>query len=1564
METGRQVLEELKGVQERGPPSSSDWKADETAECSVIEDTIVERNPLSVPSGIMKGKEEATSGFPVPVKRSLWKQRLDKARGKGQGETPMQRPTPSPKKGKAVSSVQQEKEKETPPLLSPPPPPVRPPSHSIPAADREYVQLKESVDEENRRRLQAMTAGELSAAHAEVASLLENPRLRAVFQKRAAAAAAASGKKRQAPPDPSTSRDDRREKTGPSKPQQEKEEPAPSQPLTFTFQPSGTSPINPDTDSHPHPPEDPFLCHLTEGDFEKLEWTNPPGPTENFMFEEEGPASGASFRIRLENLRFDFEGNLCSKLPSPSLDADDADSDPRLALLRAYEEEANEDPLFYSRGLHHHGKDPALPGYTLPELIHLSQSSFVPQKIMAIRTLAQTLRQAANGGGLVRKAVDSVGVGSGQKGSWEERERERGEMRGALGFGWLRWQRYLVGPLALPWKVRILLDDPRPLVQLHALGLMAALFAPQRAKHLLPPVTHKGLLSMPSHLSDGLDVLRVVSGGEGASPFSQWREVMGWDLVHSACVDGGRDEEEEEEEEGGEEEGVRDSVFLKDDPVTALVVRTEVADRLSSLLETLPGRLAAVDEGGRARDSVLVVVASLVCRGRFAASLLGRHERLLRSIREAWIKFVEEGGGNLDQEARGRVCVLFLYLFRRWSESVGTILHDSAGRNFEESLSGSSFRDVCLSVLCGDWSEETVIEAFRLLRCWWEKGGGTQREALEDLEMISRRLERLSPHGVGAGGEKCLGEGSGLGEDGLVLGSEMCLVVESVLKRTASGEEEMKVVYREILPHVCRVLSTASALLDEQESRVEENGRDPDEMVSVEGVREAAGEMEERRRKVRLALLCSLPALRLALLLLNRKGAWEAAESESVKQMLWRALGREKGESTAFDRFIRSVQIIESSVVPLSGLTFGAALCSLSSESGWAPGSGGVEHDGVLVSDPVGADCCLCDDEKGPTVLSVLAGILCVCLVEEIRSLAQSSGTGETGQAFRGRLESWLYQVAAGVNIEKMKIERRGDEPSELFAFQGLSRHAPCVLADPLARALVSLSPVERGHFPLSEGTSGGIEGGGREDALRVASALAFAACVPTLSHDSVLLQRFCADSGGFVLPVSTLTERLRESSQGSAEALDVFRYSPLGSVSTLIARGDGSERGAAADLLGRLLVQQQSSPSSCRDTAFSQTVGTWEGDESSVLLALLLPPSRRFLAAVSGLIEQGEEGEEASGVSGEDRQVGRRELARVLKFAVPPCKDHGQRESGVQVRSDGGDREGKSEGEEKKFQLSDPSLVALTRSLSWGISEGEMVRAGGRLLSFFSDSGFGDPLLSSAVWALARGDLPLKLRRQTLEGQEGEPSPLIALLRTPAVLPVEDEDKGEASVPLVGCFHDYVSLYPPNRTLTRPGPPRFDLSGGGPGVSWLRASLRQLQWKEGGLQEGEGEVEGKERARDRDFVPGRKRNRWDEDGNSFWGPSDTGRIALAIKEALVCSPPMSLDGDHGASESAGGASNLESLRSLFTLEAADEAEGKRDEDAELGEEVGYRASLPFYTMTSVFKASVKETRC
>ncbi|XP_022799049.1 RNA polymerase II-associated protein 1-like [Stylophora pistillata] len=93
--------------------------------------------------------------------------------------------------------------------------------------------------------------------------------------------------------------------------------------------------------------------HMDTVEYEKLEWIKD-CPPPNALESKEG-----------NQARFDFNGCLVSKMDNV--------------------------PVYL--GLHHHGKDPSSPGYTLEELCILARSSFLQQRVLALQVLAKIIRE-------------------------------------------------------------------------------------------------------------------------------------------------------------------------------------------------------------------------------------------------------------------------------------------------------------------------------------------------------------------------------------------------------------------------------------------------------------------------------------------------------------------------------------------------------------------------------------------------------------------------------------------------------------------------------------------------------------------------------------------------------------------------------------------------------------------------------------------------------------------------------------------------------------------------------------------------------------------------------------------------------------------------------------------------------------------------------------------------------------------------------------------------------------------------------------------------------------------
>jgi hypothetical protein len=108
---------------------------------------------------------------------------------------------------------------------------------------------------------------------------------------------------------------------------------------------------------------------LTTKEIAKLEWTNP-------VAEQDTDDS----EIRAS--RYDFNGN-----------------------------ESSEQQETYLPELYHHGDEPGRPGYTLDELLHLSQSGFASQKALAVKSLGAISENQAKKGPKTRRQFHRLLIG-------------------------------------------------------------------------------------------------------------------------------------------------------------------------------------------------------------------------------------------------------------------------------------------------------------------------------------------------------------------------------------------------------------------------------------------------------------------------------------------------------------------------------------------------------------------------------------------------------------------------------------------------------------------------------------------------------------------------------------------------------------------------------------------------------------------------------------------------------------------------------------------------------------------------------------------------------------------------------------------------------------------------------------------------------------------------------------------------------------------------------------------------------------------------------------------------
>lgn len=141
-----------------------------------------------------------------------------------------------------------------------------------------------------------------------------------------------------------------------------------------------TEPISADTIHFPRAPQPPdldpssatFLDDLHSkyfpslpADVDKLEWMRSSSSSNKNSYD---PSQTA---LKPGDIRFDFKGSLIP--PTKALSV----------------------PV--SEGLHHHGDAPEAAGYTIPELAHLSRSTYAPQRCIASQTLGRILFKLGKG---------------------------------------------------------------------------------------------------------------------------------------------------------------------------------------------------------------------------------------------------------------------------------------------------------------------------------------------------------------------------------------------------------------------------------------------------------------------------------------------------------------------------------------------------------------------------------------------------------------------------------------------------------------------------------------------------------------------------------------------------------------------------------------------------------------------------------------------------------------------------------------------------------------------------------------------------------------------------------------------------------------------------------------------------------------------------------------------------------------------------------------------------------------------------------------------------------------
>ncbi|KAL9598771.1 MAG: hypothetical protein Q9219_004268 [cf. Caloplaca sp. 3 TL-2023] len=250
---------------------------------------------------------------------------------------------------------------------------------------------RDNIDMENRQRIARMSSEDIDQARKELMSglsesLIERLLKKANIDEPSVGAADGKNSSKKLPSnkkvtfeakvsEATITQQQSQEDASDSKPENPKTEPPNDQPVPSTSGypaiPSFHFPQPPTPPSLD--PEDPdFLSKLHSTYFPSLpanpnalSWMQPPDPAENEAY------SPTRDNLPPSAVRFDFKGRL---LP------------PRLAAQ-----------IPPTKGLHHHGTAPEAAGYTIPELAHLSRSSFPAQRCIAYQTLGRILYRLGTG---------------------------------------------------------------------------------------------------------------------------------------------------------------------------------------------------------------------------------------------------------------------------------------------------------------------------------------------------------------------------------------------------------------------------------------------------------------------------------------------------------------------------------------------------------------------------------------------------------------------------------------------------------------------------------------------------------------------------------------------------------------------------------------------------------------------------------------------------------------------------------------------------------------------------------------------------------------------------------------------------------------------------------------------------------------------------------------------------------------------------------------------------------------------------------------------------------------
>ncbi|RUS27606.1 hypothetical protein BC938DRAFT_483001 [Jimgerdemannia flammicorona] len=369
----------------------------------------------------------------------------------------------------------------------------------------------------------------------------------------------------------------------------------------------------PDADADAQEDDDPLVMKAkyyadVPAEHDKLEWmgiklphSNPSTPSQ--------PQFAHSDLHPVAHLRFDFVGTILDQAAAVPV----------------------------HKGLHHHGEDPDLAGYTLPELFHLMRSQVPSQRVIALNTVARVLAKVGRG---------------------EYPQRQGTEIATYLTSDKTRAVAYL----------RSALDDRNVAVVVAAVGALAAWLVEGdeeeregeeglgggwewrwREKGDVVDRGYEGVWMTPRSLNGG----KVQAGGGVTKKF-------GLDIVDQKKIDEDNNDDDDDGESGSKAEDYADDTIeahakLAQKDLIAALLRMQILPRLRYLLENLAGS----EDGNLDHWTLGLVVCILlrIVRGSKAAcdELVAKSPRLIELVWKwgvvgAQWPIVEEREGEMDGE--------------------------------------------------------------------------------------------------------------------------------------------------------------------------------------------------------------------------------------------------------------------------------------------------------------------------------------------------------------------------------------------------------------------------------------------------------------------------------------------------------------------------------------------------------------------------------------------------------------------------------------------------------------------------------------------------------------------------------------------------------------------------------------------------------------------------------------------------------------------------------------------------------------------------------------------------